>query len=61
MGIGEVMMEVGVKESFKKKLVRSRVKWAGNVGRLGDETWKEEGKEMKVRKAEIVMGRLRED
>ena len=37
MGIGEVMVEVGVKESFKKKLVRCRVKWTGHVGRMEDE------------------------
>ena len=30
-------MEVGVKESFKKKLVRSRLKRAGHVERMGDE------------------------
>ena len=28
---------VGVKESFKKKLVRTRLKWAGQVERMGDE------------------------
>ena len=28
-------MEVGVKESSKKKLVRST--WAGHVGKMGDE------------------------
>ena len=30
-------MEVGVKQSFKKQLVRSRLKWAGFVDRMGDE------------------------
>ena len=30
-------MEVGVKESFKKKLVRSSLKWAGCMERIGDE------------------------
>ena len=29
--------EVRVKESFKKKLVRSRLKWAGHVERMRDE------------------------
>ena len=29
-------MEVGVKESFKKKLVRHRLKWAGHVERMGE-------------------------
>ena len=27
-----------MKEIFKKKLVRSRLKWAGHVERMGDET-----------------------
>ena len=27
----------GVEESFSKKLVRSRLKWAGHVERIGDE------------------------
>ena len=29
-------MEVGVKESFKKKLARSRMPWADHVERMGD-------------------------
>ena len=33
----ELRVEVGVKESFKKKLVRSWLKWAGQVDRMGDE------------------------
>ena len=33
----ELRVEVGVKESFKKKLVRSRLTWAGHVERMGDE------------------------
>ena len=28
---------LGVKESFKKKLSRSRLAWAGHVVRMGDE------------------------
>ena len=34
-------MEVGVKEHFKKKLARNRLKWAGDVERMGDEKWQE--------------------
>ena len=33
----KLRVEVGVKESFKKKLVWSRLKWAGHVERMGDE------------------------
>ena len=33
----ELRVEVGVKDSFKKKLVRSRLKWANHVERMGDE------------------------
>ena len=33
----ELKVAVGVKESFKKKLVRSRLTWAGHVERMGDE------------------------
>ena len=33
----ELRGEVGANESFKKKLVRSRLKWAGHVERMGDE------------------------
>ena len=33
----ELRVEVGVKESFMKKLVRSRLKWVGHVERAGDE------------------------
>ena len=29
--------QVGVKESFKKNLVRSGLKWAGHMERRGDE------------------------
>ena len=32
----ELRVEVGVKESFKKKLARRRKKWAGHVERMGD-------------------------
>ena len=35
--MGELKVEVGVKDSFKKTLVRSRLKWAGHVERMGDE------------------------
>ena len=30
-------MSGGWSETFKKKLVRSRLKWAGHVERMGDE------------------------
>ena len=33
----ELRLEVGVKESIKKELVTSRLKWAGHVERMGDE------------------------
>ena len=33
----ELRVEVGVKESFKNKLMRNRLKWAGHVERMGDE------------------------
>ena len=32
----ELRVEVGVKDSFQNKLVRSRLKWAGHVERMGD-------------------------
>ena len=34
--LDELRVEVGVEESFKKKLVRSRLKWVGYVERMGD-------------------------
>ena len=33
----ELRVEVGVQVIFKKKLARSRLKWAGNVERMEDE------------------------
>ena len=33
----ELRVEVGVKECVNKKVVRSRLKWAGPVERTGDE------------------------
>ena len=51
----KLSVEVGVKESFRKNLVRSRLKWARHVERMGDEKtgkesrcpgkWREEGSE----------------
>ena len=35
--VDELRVEVGVKDSFKKKLVRSRLTRAGHVERRGDE------------------------
>ena len=33
----EMRLDIGVKESSKKKLVRST--WAGHVDKMGDEKW----------------------
>ena len=33
----ELRVEFGEKESFKKKLVRNRLKWTGHVESMGDE------------------------
>ena len=49
----ELRMEIEVEESFKRKLVRSRAKWAGHVERMGDNIgrhemprkWREKGGE----------------
>ena len=46
--IYELRVEVGVKESFKKKFVRSRLGWPGHVERMEDE-----------KLAKIAMGGLR--
>ena len=53
-------VEIGVKESFKKKLVRST--WAGHVEKIGDENLAgkdsrcpESGGETEARKTEIAM------
>ena len=34
--VDEVRGEIGEKESFNNKLVRSRLVWAGHVDRMGD-------------------------
>ncbi len=52
-------VQVGVKESSKKKLARST--WAGHVEKMGDEKQAESGcpeseGEMEERKTEIAMG-----
>ncbi len=54
-------MEVGVKESFRNKLVTNRLTWAGHVESIGDEKLAESrclegGGGTKARKTEIVMG-----
>ena len=54
----ELKVEVGVKESFKKKLVR--LKWARYVKRIGDEIFSKRadtksGGENQARKIENVM------
>ena len=50
--IDELTEEVGVKESFKKKLVRSRLKWAGHVERMGDEKLAKRADAQKVERKE---------
>ena len=52
-----------MKESFKKKLVSSRLKWAGLVERMGDENLAEircpeSGRKMEARKTKNGMGGL---
>ena len=32
----ELRVEVGMKETYKKKMMRSRLKWAGHMERMGD-------------------------
>ena len=53
----EMRVKVGVKESSKKKLVRST--WAGHLAEMGDVfTWQREDAqkvEMEARKTEIAM------
>ena len=44
----ELRMEVGVKERFKTKLVRSRLRWVGHVKRMGDEKLAKESNAQKV-------------
>ena len=44
----EMRLEVGVKGSFKKKLVKSRSTWAGHVKRMGDEKLKKRADAQKV-------------
>ena len=50
-------VEVGVKQSFEKKLARSRLKWAGHVERTGDDTTRK-WRDIYARKTENVEGRL---
>ena len=33
----DLRVEVGVKESLKKQLVRSRLKWTGHIEKMGNE------------------------
>ena len=52
----EMRVEVGMKESSKKKLVRST--WAGHVEKMGDEKlakWRGNGGELEARKTETSM------
>ena len=59
----EGTVEVGVKGSFNKKLVSSRLKWAGHVDRMGDVKLAKRGDAQNVegkrrRKTENVVGGL---
>ena len=59
--VDEMRVKVGVKDSFKKKLVRSRLTRAGHVERMGDEklTKRTDAQKMdgtEVRKIEIAKG-----
>ena len=45
----ELRVEVGLKESFKKKLVMSRLTWAGHVERMGDEKMAKRADAQKVK------------
>ena len=44
----EPRVEVGVKERFKNKLMRSRLTWAGDVERMGDEKLAKRADALKV-------------
>ena len=61
----ELRVEVGVRETFKKKLVRGRVKWAGHVERMGDENLAKsrcpEGGGKEMRKTENATGGGRQE
>ena len=64
--MAELRVEVGVKEGFKKKLGRSRLKWTGHVERMGNRTivkranaQKVEGGKREARKTEHAVGGLR--
>ena len=48
--MNELRVEVGVKERFKKKLVRIRLKWAGHVESIGVEQLAKRTDVQKVRK-----------
>ena len=37
--VNELRVEVGVKESSKKKFVRNILTWAGREKQIGDENW----------------------
>ena len=54
----DLRVEVGVKESYKKKLVRSRLKWAGHVEIMEGEKLakRESGEKMEGMKIENEMG-----
>ena len=59
---GQQRVEFGVKESFKKKLVRSRLKWARHVermrdGKMAESRCPERGGKTEARKAEDCVKR----
>ena len=58
--LDEIRVEVGVKESLKKKLVTRRLIWVGHVERIGDEKpaecrCPESGGKKEERKTRIAM------
>ena len=53
----KLRMDIGAKDSFKKKLVRSRLKWAGHVERKGDEKLAKGADAQKVKGKEDKEGR----
>ena len=60
--LDELRVEVGMKERFKTKLVRSMLKWAGHEERMGVEKLAKRSEAQKVwkaRKIEDAMAGLR--
>ena len=58
--INKLRVKVALRETFKKKLVMSRLKWTSHGERMGDEKMAEircpeSGRKMEVRKTENAM------